>query len=119
MSAPVIVPRSEFYPVKPNTPIRLTVTIGDGQSGATVVTLNGVVVDSGETIEDLPIGGPGEDLKKKTLECTTTVKDVNPATNHTSVTYTLRGGVEDKDFSYDVTVSEAGRAIYDITFFLV
>ena len=117
--ADAIVSQTEFYPVNPNTPVTLSITIGDGQVGGTAVTLNGELVDSGGDIQNLQVGKPGQDLRNSSIECTTTVKDVNPATNHTSVTYALRGGKQAHDFPYDVTVSQpGGRAVYLITFML-
>ena len=117
MSDPVIVPKTEFYAVMPNTPVTLSVKIGDGQVGGTAVNLNGAPVGSGAPITNLRIGAPGQDLRGGDIDCTTTVRDVNPATNHTSVTYRLRGGKEDRDFPYEITVNDAGgRAVYLITF---
>ena len=119
MANAIVVSQTAFYSVKPNTPVSLSVTIGDGQVGGSAVTLSGALVGSGEEIRDLRIGKQGQDLRNASIECTTTVKDVNPATNRTSVTYALRGGKEDRDFTYDVTVSEAGgRAVYLVIFLL-
>lgn len=117
MSDAVFITKTEFYKVKPKTPITLSVTIGEKQSGATAVNLEGALVGSGEHIDDLPIGKSGQDLRDAILDCTTTVKDVNPNTNNTDVTYTLKGGQTDQAFSYSAEVSMAGgRAIYAITF---
>ena len=119
MADAIVVTQTAFYTVKPNTPVTLSVGIGDGQDGGTAVTLGGELVGSGAEIKNLRIGKPGQDLRDASIECTTTVRDINPATNHTSVTYSLRGGKEDRDFTYDVTVSEAGgRAVYVVVFLL-
>jgi len=119
MAEAIVVSQTAFYTVKPNSPVALSVTIGDGQAGGTAVTLGGELVGSGSDIKNLRIGKPGQDLRGASIECTTTVRDVNPATNHTSVTYSLRGGKEDRDFTFDVTVSEAGgRAVYVVIFLL-
>ncbi len=119
MADAIVVTQTAFYTVKPNTPVTLSVGIGDGQDGGTAVTLGGELVGSGAEIKNLRIGKPGQDLRDASIECTTTVKDINPSTNHTSVTYSLSGGKEDRDFTYDVTVSEAGgRAVYVVVFLL-
>ena len=120
MANDVVVAKSAFYAVKPNTPIALSVTIGDGQVGGTVVTFRGEAIGSGEAIKDLRIpkeNDPNQDLKRDSVSCTTTVRRENPATSHTSVTYALRGGVEDHDFTYDATVNQVGdRAVYRVSF---
>ncbi len=117
MSDAVFITKTEFYKVKPKTPITLSVTIGDAQVGGTAVTWKGALVGSGAGVTDLEIGKSGEDLRDTILDCTTTVKDVNPDTNNTDVTYTLKGGQADQDFPYSAQVSVAGgRAIYAVTF---
>ncbi len=119
MADAIVVSKTEFHAVKPSTPLMLSVKIGDDQEGGTVVTLNGQMVGSGDDIKNLRIGAPNQDLRNSSISCTTTVKDVNPATNHTSVTYALLGGKQDREFTYDVTVSEAGgRAVYLVVFLL-
>lgn len=110
--------RVEFYDVKPNTPITLSAVIGDNQPGGTAVLFNGVPAGSGNPIVEKTIGAPGQNLKGGEIECMTTVRDNNPATNRTSVTYTLRGGVTDRVFPYAIEVEEGGRALYLISFVL-
>lgn len=116
MPEPVRVTKSEFYPVKANTPVTLSITIGDGQGGGTDVRLEGAKIGSG-AIKDLVVGTPGQDLKMKSVDCLTTVRRTNPSSSHTSVTYALRGGVQDQDFTYtDATLNQMGdRAIYDVS----
>ena len=116
MSDAVIITKTEVYAVKPKTPIKLTVVIGDRQVGGTAVTWKNELVGSG-AITDLQIGKDDDDLRGTILDCTTTVKDVNPDTNNTDVTYTLKGGQADQSFPYSAEVSIAGgRAIYAVTF---
>jgi hypothetical protein len=119
MSDAVIITKTEEYEVKPNTPITLTVVIGQGQVGGTAVTWKNQVIGSGGAVNNLSIGKANEDLRGTTLDCTTTVKDVNPNTNSTMVTYTLNGGAQQGTYTYtaDVNVPE-GRAIYSVTFLL-
>jgi hypothetical protein len=119
MTDAVVLSQTATYTVTPGKPVTLSVTIGDGQVGGTSVSLSGVLVESGGEIRNLRIGAEGQDLRNASIECTTTVKDVNPATNHTTVTYAISGGTEDREFTYDVTVSQAGgRAVYLVIFLL-
>ena len=116
MTAPVTRTESEFYEVKPNTPVTLSVMIGETNVGGTDVARDGDPLGNG-AITGLVIGMPNENLKKKTVDCITTVQRKNSATTRTSVTYQLRGGVNDRDFTYELTVPELnGRAVYDVTF---
>jgi len=120
MANDVVVAKSAFYPVKPNTPVHLSIMIGDGQVGGSVVTFQGGQIGSGDAIKNLPIpkeNDANKDLKDKSVSCITTVRRENPSSGHTSVTYSLQGGVEDDDFTYDATVSQVGdRAIYQVSF---
>lgn len=114
---PVSRTESEFYEVKANTPVTLSVTIGESNVGGTDVTFNGQELKTGGAITDLAIGAANENLKQKSIDCITSVKRVNTATNRTSVTYHLRGGVEDRDFTYEQNVAAVNdRAVYDVTF---
>ena len=81
---------NENYSVIATQQVKLTVLIGDGQDGDPVVMLGAQVLKVGN-ISQLPIG-TGQDLKGKVLSVKTIVNDVNPKTNHTSVSYVLEGG---------------------------
>jgi hypothetical protein len=51
------------------------------------------------------------------LHARTVVRDVNPSTNHTSVTYELKGGPEPRQFPFAIDVSvDKGSAHYLIAF---
>jgi hypothetical protein len=119
MSDAVIITKTEDYEVKPKTPITLSVEVGEGQVGGTAVTWKNQILGSGGDVTNMPIGKANDDLRGTSLDCTTTVKDVNPNTNSTSVTYTLKGGAQQRSYLYtaDVNVPE-GRAIYSVTFLL-
>ena len=119
MSNQVLFNKTQVYQVGSGTAVTLTITIGDGQVGGSSVVWQGVTVAQGE-VKGLQIGGSGAGLGGELLLCTTTVHDVNPATNHTSVTYQLAGGSADQSYTYTIDVSEAGgMAIYAITFVFV
>lgn len=111
----------QFYKTGNNAPVYLTVTIGDSQVGGTTVMFNGQSIGpaSGD-INNLQIGSTGDNLQYKLLICTTNIKDINPATNHTSVTYTLAGGEQTQSFPFEIDASQnGGFAIYSITFAFV
>ena len=111
--------KTEFVTVpadQAEKPATLTVTIGNAQAGGTAITLDGQLVHAGGGVKNLPLGKT-KDLRNKELGCTTTVQDMNPSTNRTSVTYTLRFGDAQQEFSYEATVSEGGgRAVYLLSF---
>lgn len=115
----VVVARTEFVEIPANQaekPATLTVTVGEDQAGGTAVTVDGQLVQAGGSIKNFPLGKAG-DLRNKEVGCTTTVQDMNPKTDRTSVTYTLRFGDSVKEFPYNVTVSQSGgRAIYLVSF---
>jgi hypothetical protein len=109
----------QFYPVVPGRPVHLSVVVGNAQSGGTSASFRGTVVRVPE--EGISVGAAGDDLRGAVLHCVTTVRDINPASDMTMVTYTLRGGVEDQTFPpYNVPVSASGgHARYEIDFAFV
>lgn len=112
---------TRLYKVCTNAPVSLTVTIGEQQVGGTTVVFDGTSIGpaNGE-ITNLAIGGAGDNLQYKLLICTTNVKDINNATNKTSVTYSLSGGEQDEDFPFTIDVQQQGGfAVYSITFAFV
>ena len=119
--ANVLVSEAKHYKVKPNTPVDLTVVVGYKQLGGTSLMLKNQQGDSEYPFDNQTgtarIGQEGQDLDLTILRCTTEVQDCNPATNKTSVTYTLMGGREDKEFRYAVEVeADKGLATYTIDF---
>lgn len=115
----VIVSAMEFYKVKPGTPVTLSIIIGDGQVGGSEVMWKDRSLASGKVV-DVPVGENGDDLRDTELECTTTVRDVNPATNNTSVTYRLAGGEPSpREFLKHATTQPGGRAVYTMSFLFI
>ncbi len=53
------VEKSDFYPVKANTPVTLSIKIGEGQVGGTDVSFDGASLGSG-AITNLPPTCPSE-----------------------------------------------------------
>ena len=84
------------YSVVDGNDVTLSIIIGDGQVGGSVVTLDGVEIGK-KMITNLKIGA-GATLKNKRLLARTVVLDVNPATNNMSVTWQFTGGVAPHTF---------------------
>lgn len=78
------------YPLKPEAPVRLTVTIGTAGLAVTDVSVGGVLVLEGhEGHVDLDLG---PSLHGKSVQCYTTIKAA-PAGTVNRVDYALTGGV--------------------------
>lgn len=111
-----VVSDTAVYGIRADRPITLKVTIGDAQVGGTTLRLNGVPVpfpNQQKAVE------PGLIASPSVLDCVSLVRDVNPATNRTSVSYELSGGVEPRTFTYALEASEKGQVRYEISFLLV
>jgi len=115
----IVVSHTNIYRVQTNQPLQLQVTIGDGQVGGTALTLNGAPVAFDSSAGQATVGQPGTSLVGSILQCATTVQDINPSTNNTSVTYHLTGGLAVQDFPFAAQVTaDSGLARYNITFLL-
>lgn len=79
------------YRVADAEAVLLDVWIGDAQAGGSVAYLGTRRVAAGRTIRDRELG-PGEELRGRVLVVSTTVVDVQPSHDRTSVTVRLRGG---------------------------
>jgi hypothetical protein len=111
---------SVFYPVKKNSQVTLTIDIGDFQAGGTAYTWETVSVVGTPNFAKCPINPEGTSIAGTILHCSTKVMDIRPETNHTSVTYTLEGGLRPASFPYGVQVArEHGLAVYLISFIFV
>ena len=120
MSPTPLVTSTQVYAVRDGHPLTLEITIGDGQAGGTSIIWLGDILDLPPNPQPFELAKDGGTTRTKILHCTTRVRDVNPATNRTSVTYTLRGGVSDQDFPFDVTVpSENAWATYVVDFVFI
>ena len=104
----------EFYQVVPGRLVTIEATVGDGQASGTALLLNGSPHPFVDRAGPQPLGN---DLAGSILQVNTEVRDINPATNRTSVTYELRGGAQPRRYPYSVEVSaEKGTAHYLIAF---
>ena len=102
---------SRQYKVVPGRNVDLTLNIGEGQRGRSLVMLDFTVLpfsmDDDGNIASLQVG-EGQSLVGKRLRVFSTVSDVNPSTNRTSITYRLNGGAVPLVCTLDFTVSQPG-----------
>jgi hypothetical protein len=89
--------------------VTLSVIVGDAQIGSSIVKVGSREIARG-VIVDAPIGA-GAAISGQPLFVKSVVTDVNDSTNHTSVTYVLRGGRKDQQFQSAGTVDENGDSI--------
>lgn len=95
---------SKFYHVRKEDVLKLEIKIGHGQLGVTTIHLGDKVLAAAkEGSFTLPIPGNGEELQRKTLICSTTIADIQPNIDETSITYSLTGGVK----SFKQTLQES------------
>jgi hypothetical protein len=80
------------YPVVNAQDVRLSVSIGEGQTGLVSVFLGGIRISRSPAPIDLRVGN-GSHIRDTLLEVRTIVNDINNQTNKMSVTYQLTGGV--------------------------
>ena len=98
-------------------PVELTIVIGDGQRGVSLVFLDAeeLIVRPGEPGHYLV--GSGPTVAGHTLSVESTVADVRAETNRTSITYVLSGGVAPQEFHQAAPAARAGAEVdYVATF---
>ena len=104
---------SKLYRVRKDDTVTLKITIGHGQVGTTIVNLSGNELVTGHHGSlELTLPGTGETLSGKTLYCSTTVADIQTATNETSVTYVLEGGAIPFKQTLQETVESHGDVVF-------
>jgi len=115
MAEDVVLTSTNFYRVVRGRPVVLAIVTGDEQVSGTALLLDGQPHPF-KNPDGPQLIGSG-DLVGSFLHANTTVRDINPATNRTSVTYTLRGGIADTEYPYSIEVSaDKGAAHYLIAF---
>lgn len=98
-------------------PVELTVVIGDGQRGVTLVFLDTQELTARPGSGGHYLVGSGPDLAGHSLSVESTVADVRAETNRTSITYRLTGGAETKEFRQTAPAGRAGGQVdYVATF---
>ena len=95
--------------------VTLTVIIGDGQLGGSVMKLNGTPLDLRGDIVRAPIGDAA-DLDGRVLEVRTLVADVNLQSNWTSITYNFSNATP-ATVTADHKVGQDGAAVLYTTLF--
>jgi hypothetical protein len=90
----------------------LDIIYGDpGQTAATVVSLDDLVIVPGNN-GDININlGAGRDLIGKTLDITATVSDTSHTSNHTEMIIRLRGGAAFREFVLSDEVANEGDVV--------
>lgn len=116
MAQDVVLTDVNFVPVGKMKTVKLSVLTGDDQVSGTALLLNGQPHPFANP-EGPSLIGKGKDLIGGVLHVMTTVRDVNPLTNRTSVTYTLADSKTRIQFPFAIEVSaDKGAAHYVITF---
>ena len=87
--------------------VTLTILVGNGQFGSSIVRLDGAIITSGSDIKDFPLGR-ADALVGKTLRIKSIVSDVNDQTLHTSVEYILSGATRTQRFTQQDSVKSPG-----------
>jgi hypothetical protein len=120
MGATPLLSTTQIYLVQDDRPLSLEIVIGDEQAGGTSLIWNGAIIDIPPAHQPFRLAENGGTTRAKTLHCSTRVRDVNPNTNHTCVTYVLRGGMQDREFTYELTVpTEHAFADYVVDFVFI
>lgn len=107
----------ETYEIEPSGTVRISVSVGDGNTGGILVTLAGEDLKLGnDTLDDVNVGESpaidGEDLV-----VFTSVSHVNPQSLRTSVSHTLSGGRRSRRVVLKAAAQQPGDVIeYRATF---
>ncbi len=83
------------YPVVDGSLVSVDVFIGDGQTGGSAVFLGEEEVASGAEVVDQALRD-GAEIRGMVLVVSTTVVDIRPEHDHTSVRVILHGGLPDE-----------------------
>lgn len=99
-------------------PIELRVKVGNRMAGGTSVLLNGRTVElRGE--EPITLAEDASRVKFDTLHCVTHVKDTNPLSDTTAVSYFIRDGQGEQEFPYTLVLKQGesiAQYLIDFTF---
>lgn len=111
---------NEQYKVTGGGTIALSLTIGEGQHGFSIVSLDGQrLLKVSGSFSSLHLGDAA-DVAGKQLLVRSVVNDVLSETNRMSITYRLRGGIKRGDFDSEGRVQNEGDSlIFEAAFDLV
>jgi hypothetical protein len=104
MTTASVVTSTEGYQVKDGSRLTIEIVVGDGQAGGSSLLWQDDITDFPPEEFPWEVAEDGATARAKTLHCSTRVRDINPASNRTSVTYKLRGGKNQKDFHFSTSV---------------
>lgn len=90
-------------------PVRISILIGDGQFGTSVMWIGERIFGPGDIAN--VVLGDGADLTGETLVIKSIVTDINDQTNHTSVTYDLDGGPVAANHVVEAVVDQEGDSV--------
>lgn len=102
------------YPVVDDREVTLSVTIGDAQAGGSSVFLGSTEKANGNPIPPTSLG-LGSEVRGQTVVVSTTVVDVRPEHDHTSVTVTLAGGLPPEFPIHQAENTQPGGAVSYLT----
>ena len=110
-------PNPTDYAVEDDDSVHLDVIVGHQQLGTPTVQFQdeSTPLSDGVDVTDLPVG-EGSEITGRILRVTTTVTITNPNSTQASVTYKLRGGVEDEEYSHSSPSQSGGSVIFDAKF---
>lgn len=101
-----------------NKPVKLEVLIGDGQLGFTSANLEEQkIINERKGSFQFEIG-KGSEIEDKSLFVMTMVKDVQPATNKTEVTFKLTNGISPYTETLRKEVSLNGGVAFYVAYFI-
>ncbi|MGH7503452.1 MAG: hypothetical protein ACREL7_17135 [Longimicrobiales bacterium] len=89
--------------------VRITIRIGEGQFGTSVMTLEDRVFGPGD-VNDVLLG-PGSQLGGLVLQVKSIVTDINDMTDRTSIAYELEGGHVPATHVLVASVDEEGGSV--------
>lgn len=102
------------YLVEDGRTVTMDALIGDGQTGASVAFLGTEEIAAGPELRDVRLGD-GSDVRGKVLVLSTTVVDIRPEHDKTSVNVILRGGHPEEFPIVQVATARPGGAVNYLT----
>jgi hypothetical protein len=94
--------------------VRLRVAVGNGQAGWTSAMIGPKFVGEGKEL-NVTLGN-GLDLVGRVVICSTTIRDVQPTTNHAGVTYFFSGGRQPKMWQLNELLEEDTTMVFHAIF---
>ena len=102
------------YSAADDQTVTVDVLIGDGQSGGSAVYLGADMLTGGPPVDALVVG-TGRDIRGRFLTVSTTVVDIRPEHDNTSVTVTMKGGDPAELHVHQAAVTAPGGSVNYLT----